>query len=573
MSTYDLVRGFAHYGIIKVFFRQVDAVGSFRIPTDGPVIFVANHANQFVDPMMLISNIDRVVRFLSAAKSLRRPIIGHFARGARAIGIERPQDLAKKGAGTVSLEADGVTVSGVGTSFMKELKSGFKIITKDLELMVKSVESDCSCTVSKAEGTLANASFKVLPKVDQSAVYGQVHKALKDGDCIGIFPEGGSHDRTGLLDLKPGVAIMALGAMCAGAGNVKIVPCGLNYIEPYRFRSRAVIEFGDAIEVPTRLAEKYETDKRGAVQELMTMVEDGMRALIPGADDFDAMQSLMTMRALYKPRGYKLTPDASLKLTRSFLAAGAGLKDDPRMQELTQLTVEYNEMLKHSGVKDRDVRLNLAGSGGVAFRTLKALVQVLALAPIAIPACLLATPIGMINYYMAQKEKKKALAGSVVKVKALDVVASYKIIVSIVTMPTYNVLLAAAHCWALRPRLGIAPRRWHFPFIYWLYMPLAEYGSVLACDAWFKALARLSATYHFFTRGSASSLVERRTELQDKIRALVEVAGPQFNEDFEKDRIISHQALQKDVDLMLAAHPGLKRNLSSSSPDMSVLSQ
>ena len=53
---------------------------------------------------------------------------------------------------------------------------------------------------------------------------------LHAGGCIGIFPEGGSHDRSDLLPLKPGVAMMALGAMAEHADlNVKIVPCGLNY--------------------------------------------------------------------------------------------------------------------------------------------------------------------------------------------------------------------------------------------------------------------------------------------------------------------------------------------------------
>lgn len=149
--------------------------------------------------------------------------------------------------------------------------------------------------------------------------------------------------------------------------------------------------------------------------------------------------------------------------------------------------------------------------------------------------------------------------------------ASYKIIVSMVSMPTYNVLLAAGHTWFLRPRLGIQPRRWHFPFIYWLYLPVAEYGCVLACDAWFRAMARVSATWHFFTRGSKSGLVERRAELQEKIRGLVEEVGPRFNEDFEKERIFSQQQLERDVDAMLAANPilqGRVRGGSTSNPDM-----
>lgn len=38
--------------------------------------------------------------------------------------------------------------------------------------------------------------------VDQSKMFSSVHAALANGSCIGIFPEGGSHDNTDLLPLK-----------------------------------------------------------------------------------------------------------------------------------------------------------------------------------------------------------------------------------------------------------------------------------------------------------------------------------------------------------------------------------
>jgi glycerol-3-phosphate O-acyltransferase/dihydroxyacetone phosphate acyltransferase len=44
-------------------------------------------------------------------------------------------------------------------------------------------------------------------------LYENVWSGLKDGKCIGIFPEGGSHDNLSLLPLKAGICIMALGAM------------------------------------------------------------------------------------------------------------------------------------------------------------------------------------------------------------------------------------------------------------------------------------------------------------------------------------------------------------------------
>ena len=41
-----------------------------------------------------------------------------------------------------------------------------------------------------------------------AGVYQAVHNRLNAGGCIGIFPEGGSHDRAEMLPLKAGVTLM-----------------------------------------------------------------------------------------------------------------------------------------------------------------------------------------------------------------------------------------------------------------------------------------------------------------------------------------------------------------------------
>ena len=45
-------------------------------------------------------------------------------------------------------------------------------------------------------------TYDILEHVDQRGMFDAVQKALADGKCLGIFPEGGSHDRTDLLPLK-----------------------------------------------------------------------------------------------------------------------------------------------------------------------------------------------------------------------------------------------------------------------------------------------------------------------------------------------------------------------------------
>jgi glycerol-3-phosphate O-acyltransferase/dihydroxyacetone phosphate acyltransferase len=127
------------------------------------------------------------------------------------------------------------------------------------------------------EGT----KYKLAPHIDQSLVYEAVFSCLRSGGCIGIFPEGGSHDRTELLPLKAGVAIMALGTLAEAPDcGLKIVPVGMNYFHAHKFRSRAVLEFGTAIEVPPELAQSFTRqgteERRHAIGEMLESVRQGL---------------------------------------------------------------------------------------------------------------------------------------------------------------------------------------------------------------------------------------------------------------------------------------------------------
>ena len=53
----------------------------------------------------------------------------------------------------------------------------------------------------------------------------------------------------------------------------------------------------------------------------------------------------------------------------------------------------------------------------------------------ALPGMLMLIPLGLFLTYFAEKERRKALAGSEVKVKGVDVMASVKVVASIVIYP------------------------------------------------------------------------------------------------------------------------------------------
>jgi glycerol-3-phosphate O-acyltransferase/dihydroxyacetone phosphate acyltransferase len=100
--------------------------------------------------------------------------------------------------------------------------------------------------------------------------------------------------------LKAGFAMMALGSMANHPDvKVKIVPVGLSYFHAHRFRSRAVIEFGSPLEIPSELVEKYQNggpDKREAVSKLLHQVYDALKAVTVRAPDYDTLMVRSNLR-------------------------------------------------------------------------------------------------------------------------------------------------------------------------------------------------------------------------------------------------------------------------------------
>ena len=76
------------------------------------------------------------------------------------------------------------------------------------------------------------------------------------------------------MELKAGIAIMALGAMSKYGIRVNIVPIGLNYYKPSSFRSKVIIDIGKAYTIPNELVDLYQKSKREAITVLLTEIEN-----------------------------------------------------------------------------------------------------------------------------------------------------------------------------------------------------------------------------------------------------------------------------------------------------------
>ncbi len=261
---------------------------------------------------ILKAHANRRVSFLIAEKSMKEPFIGTLAGCMGALPVARAMDNFKRGKGEIYLpkhEKDPTLIHGIGTDFTDNTRftvNGSIVLPKTgketpetlciaeiigpkelrLKKPVKTPETVSQLTikvVQNEKSVFKGSTFKVAPRIDQSQLFDVVFRELSSGGCTGIFPEGGSHDRSDLLPLKAGAAIMALGALARDPDcRLSIIPCGMNYFHAHKFRSRAVIEFGPPIEVQHEQVEAYRaggTHRRNAVSSLLETIYEGLAAV------------------------------------------------------------------------------------------------------------------------------------------------------------------------------------------------------------------------------------------------------------------------------------------------------
>lgn len=437
------------------FFREIRSRGAYKIPLQGPVIFVAApHANQFVDPVILMRQIkaatNKRVSFLTAQKSLDKIYIGPLARCVRSIGVTRQQDNLVPAKGWVKIDPDDPRkLIGKGTNFTSFDTKGLIGLSNGLGTSnILSIQSDTELTLRKefkiekpeVRKVLINGTkFKYAPKCDQSSMYHKVFEHLAHNGSIGIFPEGGSHDRTDLLPLKAGVAIMALGCLDKFPNcNVKIVPCGMNYFHAHKFRSRAVIEFGDPIEIPHTLVEKYRNSdtNKAAVKELLNTVQESLRAVTVTCQDYETLMVVQATRRLYSAQlPSKLPLPMVIEMNRRIVKGFEKRKNDPEIIQLKNDILKYNAKLKHYNVPDHLVdvaQINFIKNSFLLFcRSFKLLIASI----LALPGVIMFSPVFIAAKRISQQKAKQALANSTVKINANDVVATWKILMAMGIAP------------------------------------------------------------------------------------------------------------------------------------------
>ena len=80
--------------LLRIFFRRVEVAGGEGVPAEGALLFVLNHQNGLVDPMVLLGLAPRRSVFLAKAPLFDMPVIGLLVKAFGSIPIHRRMDGA-----------------------------------------------------------------------------------------------------------------------------------------------------------------------------------------------------------------------------------------------------------------------------------------------------------------------------------------------------------------------------------------------------------------------------------------------------------------------------------------------
>ncbi len=103
-------------------------------------------------------------------------------------------------------------------------------------------------------------------------------KYLGRGEAVGIFPEGKTHDREGLEQVRTGAARIAWPAVQSGAA-VMIVPLGLNYEGKEKFRSAIWVRVGKPLDANAWLRARGE-EERPAIRNLTEEIDRRLQQVV-----------------------------------------------------------------------------------------------------------------------------------------------------------------------------------------------------------------------------------------------------------------------------------------------------
>ena len=288
-----MLRRFIRRGVLallRLYYPRIEVEGREHLPTSGPVIFVLNHPNGLLDPLLLIATLQREVAFLAKNTFFTNPLGQVAMQAFGALPVFRQRDA--EGAGD---------------------------------------------TQSRNEQTFARC-----------------RALLRAGVALALFPEGTTHSEARLLPLRTGAARIALSAEAANGWELglRIVPIGLWYEDKRTFRSSVLLVVGQPFAIADQQA-LYAAEVEQAIAETTGKIARRLGALVFQASNADLLRGLPIM-VEWTIEHLALSGRERRQQPARVLAAYNQLaqEDPPRLAELADQAQRYARTLHMLGISD-----------------------------------------------------------------------------------------------------------------------------------------------------------------------------------------------------------------------------
>jgi 1-acyl-sn-glycerol-3-phosphate acyltransferase len=190
------------------------------------------------------------------------------------------------------------------------------------------------------------------------STFAACHAALAAGDHLVIFPEGEMAMGSSLQPLRTGAARIALGAADeAGVRGVTIIPVGLVYDAPTKFRSIGEMHFAEPIEIDDWL-DVYRADQAKAVRGITELLTERLESATVSNPSPEAAALLDRAAALSIaddadwPDEIPYARRNSLRRALGRAMADAGGESSPAYGELDAAVAAHARDLAALGIED-----------------------------------------------------------------------------------------------------------------------------------------------------------------------------------------------------------------------------
>lgn len=258
---------------------------------------------------------------------------------------------------------------------------------------------------------------------------------LARGGVLALFPEGTSHDEPHLLPLKTGAARIALGAAAAGGAPLQVVPAGLTFADKTRFRSDALLRFGEPFPVEPGALDADGEPAADAVRALTARVQEGLAQVVLQAEREEALALVASAERILSASG-----DAPLskqfELRQRVLEGWARLRAiaPERAAAIERRIRRYEAVLAQTGLEPALLDPRHFRVANVLSFSLRALAVLLVLLPLAVAGAALHAPAWFAVDTVARRLAKKDLA----------VLATMKVLAGLVFYPATWAALGTA---------------------------------------------------------------------------------------------------------------------------------